>query len=147
MLSSPNVMFGVARIHETETAPRNRNRAPTLTQGSINGILEQIFGIQTGFVGNVTSQAVKAIGFRGAAEQANDKHMDGWSEMCKKAGVLNTPLTPYIDAELLAHNHLSVSGRMIESTGFMYAFPQLTEESLRPQLATYIQQGLFPAVG
>jgi hypothetical protein len=140
-------MFGVARIHETETAPRNRNRAPTLTQGSINGILEQIFGIQTGFVGNVTSQAVKAIGFRGAAEQANDKHMDGWSEMCKKAGVLNTPLTPYIDAELLAHNHLSVSGRMIESTGFMYAFPQLTEESLRPQLATYIQQGLFPAVG
>ena len=170
----------------------------------------------------------------------NEKHMEGWATMCKAAGILNTPLTPYLDPELLAHNHLAVDGRwiaspsrarnrrvastqparnrrvantqparnrratgaqppvtttspphapppldhqwtttapplhyhytttapplfhhyttttspllhcttlrgrLITSTGFTYAAPQLTEETLRPQVATYVQQQLFP---
>ena len=80
-------------------------------QGSINKILERIFGIQTSFVGNVSSAVVKAIGLKSAAEVMNDKHMEGWATMCKAAGILNTPLTPYLDQELLAHNHLAVDGR------------------------------------
>jgi len=113
-------------------------------QGSINQVLEQIFGIQTTFAGNVASSAVKALGFKSAAEAINDKHMEAWGEMCKAAGIFNTPLTPYLDPELLAHNHLAVDGRLIESTGFQYATPVLTEQALRPQVVTYIEQKLFP---
>ena len=115
-------------------------------QGSINELLERIFGISTAFAGNVASSAVKALGFKSAAEAMNEKHMEGWGAMCKAAGILNTPLTPYLDPELLAHNHLAVDGRLITSTGFAYSAPQLSEETLRPQVATYVQQQLFPPV-
>jgi len=115
-------------------------------QGSINQILERIFGIQTAFAGNVASSAVKALGFKSAAEVMNEKHMEGWGTMCKDAGILNTPLTPYLDPELLAHNHLAVDGRMIESTGFQYSMPILTEEAVRQQVSTYVEQRLFPPV-
>lgn len=115
-------------------------------QGSLNVVLEQLFEIETGFIGNVTSQALKSVGFRSAVQQVNDKHMQGWADMCKAGGILHTPLTPYIDAELLAYNHLFIDGRMIESTGFKYEFPILMAETLRPQLATYIEMGLFPVV-
>ena len=138
----PSASLHAHQSREKEEAHSCRNMA----QGSLNAVLEKIFGINTGFLGNVASQALKAVGFRGFAESVNDKHMHGWASMCKKGGVLNTPLTPYIDAELLAHDHLSINGRLIETTGFKYEFPLLTEETLRPQLATYIQQGLFPAV-
>ena len=70
--------------------------------------------------------------------------MEPWGELCKAAGVLNTPLTPYIDAELLAHNHLAADGRAIESTGFTYSVPHLTAVSLKEQIDVYIAQGLFP---
>lgn len=38
-------------------------------------------------------------------------------------GIHNTPLTPYIDKELLQHNHLFIDGSKLESTGFRYKYP------------------------
>ena len=73
-------------------------------------------------------------------------HMPAWQQMCAHAGIAHTTLTPYIDAELLAHNHLSCDGRAITQTGFSYAFPQCTPSSLKEQVDVYIQQGLFPPV-
>jgi len=116
------------------------------SQGHVATLLQQLFAIQTGFVGNMASSAMKALGLKRVAEDYNDKHMEAWQEMCKKAGIANTILTPYIDAELLAHNHLCVNGHAIEATGFKYSFPQLTVETLREQVATYIMQGLFPPI-
>lgn len=49
--------------------------------------------------------------------------MVAWKDTCKAAGVGDTILTPYIDAELLAHNQtcaLTVHGHEIEATGFAY---------------------------
>jgi hypothetical protein len=70
--------------------------------------------------------------------------MEAWEEMCRAAGIAHTTLTPYIDAELLAHNHLAVNGRAIEASGFAYSCPQLTAATLREQVDQYIAQGLFP---
>lgn len=114
-------------------------------QGTIGAALESIFSIKVGFLGTVQSTAMKAIGLRKIAEDVNAKHMDGWQEICKAAGV-NTMLTPHIDAELLAHNHLSVDGRLIGTTGFVYAHPQLTADTLRQQVDAYVAQKLFPPV-
>lgn len=55
---------------------------------------------------------MKAIGLKRIAEDYNDKHMEGWQELCKAAGVSNTHLTPHIDAELLSHNHLACVARL-----------------------------------
>merc|ERR1711991_692881 len=68
-------------------------------QGSINEMLEQMLGIKTGFLGSVVSSAAKA------------KHLKPWSDLCKEQGITSTPLSPYIDQELLYNNSLSVTAR------------------------------------
>ena len=74
--------------------------------------------------------------------------MDAWQEMCRAGGIANsTLLTPYIDAELLAHNHLAINGSAIEASGFQYAYPNLTAQTLNEQVIAYTEQKLFPPMG
>jgi len=77
-------------------------------------------------------------------EEVNDKHLKPWSELCRKDSINNTPLTPYLDQELLYNNHLSVDGSKIESTGFKYDVPNMTDDLLRESVNYYIEQKLFP---
>jgi len=113
------------------------------TQGAINKHLEKIFGIKTGFLGDIISNVAK-LNMKAATEEVNEKHLRPWSELCKQEKILNTPLTPYLDMELLYNNHLSVDGSKIEKTGFKYDQPQMTEDLLRKQVDYYVQQKLFP---
>jgi len=112
------------------------------TQGSVNILLEKIFGIKTGFMGDMVSQVAK-LNMKNVTEEVNDKHLKPWSELCKKEGISNTPLTPYLDTELLYNNHLSVDGTKIEKTGFKYDYPTMTEELLRESADYYVKQKLF----
>jgi len=115
-------------------------------QGSINALLEKIFGIKTGFQGKLISGAVKGK-MADIAEYVNDKHLKPWSEVCKAAGIGNTPLTPYLDQELLYNNALTVDGTKIcKELGFKYSKPRMTEELLRDQLKYFQDQKLFPNV-
>jgi len=114
-------------------------------QGTINDILESIFKIKTGFLGSVVSNMAK-LNMKNVTEEINDKHLKPWSELCKAHGINNTPLTPYLDQELLYNNSLSVDGSKIESTGFTYDYPQVTEALLREQVQYYIDQNLFPKI-
>lgn len=64
-------------------------------------------------------------------EEVNDKHMTPWAEACRKDGVENSPLSPYIDQELLYNKHLYLQpGKLSNSTGFMYLYPKLTKDAL-----------------
>jgi len=108
-------------------------------QEKINKLLEQIFGIKTGFWGSFVSTIGKSM-----VEDVNDKHLRPWSELCQKAGITVTPLTPYLDPELLYNNSLSVDGSTIEGTGFRYDVPNVTVELLREQLRYHLDQHLFP---
>ena len=65
-----------------------------------------------------------------ATEESNEKHLAPWSEACTRDGVTNTPLSPYIDQELLYNKHLHVDGSRIEGTGFTYEVPQVSRELL-----------------
>jgi hypothetical protein len=40
--------------------------------------------------------------------------MQPWSDLCKDGGVVNTPLTPYLDKELLKDNALSIDGSKVQ---------------------------------
>lgn len=114
-------------------------------QEKICSYLEALFGIQTGFLGSIISNMAK-LNLRGMAEDVNDKHLKPWSEMCKAAGIQSTPLTPYLDPELLYNNSLCVDGSAIEATGFNYQFPNVTVDLLREQIRYHIDQHLFPMV-
>lgn len=112
-------------------------------QGQINDILERIFGIKTGFLGGMVSNLAK-LNMKSVTEEINDKHLKPWSDLCKQEGIHNTPLTPYLDQELLYNTSLSIDGGKIESTGFTYDIPKVNESLLREQIAYFVNQGLFP---
>jgi len=114
-----------------------------LDQGDFNKILEGIFKIETGFIGSMVSNLAK-VNFKGVVEEVNDKHLKPWSELCKGASIVNTPLTPYLDQELLYNNSLSVDGTFVESTGFAYEYPKVTEVLIREQIEYFTSQKLFP---
>ena len=64
-------------------------------------------------------------------EESNEKHLTPWSDACARDGISNTPLSPYLDRELLYNKHLHVDGSKIEASGFTYTVPQPTEDLLR----------------
>lgn len=66
-----------------------------------------------------------------AVEESNEKHLAPWSTACTRDGIENTPLSPYIDKELLYNKHLSVNGTKIESTGFRYEVPEVNMKLLK----------------
>lgn len=113
------------------------------TQGSINQFIEKTMGIKTGFAGKIKSNLAK-IDMKGTTEWINERHLKPWSDICKATGIDNTPLTPYLDEELLRQNHVSVDGKAIEATGFTYDNPVMTEALVREQIAYFTSQGIFP---
>jgi len=114
-----------------------------LDQGKFNKVIEKVFGIDTGFLGSVVSNLAK-VNFKAVTEEVNDKHLKPWSELCKASSIVNTPLTPYLDQEVLYNNSLSIDGTAIEETGFKYDHPDLTEALIREEIDYFVQQKLFP---
>eukprot|EP00051_Salpingoeca_urceolata_P035832 m.31587 g.31587 ORF g.31587 m.31587 type:complete len:366 (+) comp9786_c0_seq1:194-1291(+) len=113
------------------------------TQGSISDLVAQLFGIKTGYYGTVLSNLAK-LNLKDAAEESNEKHMQPWMEMCQGADISNTPLTPYLDQELLYNNSLSVDGSKIEGLGFSYEKPAPTLEELKKVVQDFVDLKVFP---
>jgi nucleoside-diphosphate-sugar epimerase len=115
-----------------------------LDQGTLNTMLGKMFGIETGFLGSVLSNMAK-LNLASVASDANDKHVPAWAKACDEAKILNTPLSPYIDQELLYNNHLSVDGSAIsKELGMTYKHPECTIETLAAQVKGFEEQGIFP---
>ncbi|OQR93772.1 hypothetical protein ACHHYP_02280 [Achlya hypogyna] len=114
-------------------------------QGKLNAFLGQLFEIETGFIGKLISNLAR-LRLGDVVDDVNDKHMKPWSDLCSIHGVTNTPLTPYLDKELLAHHQLYIDGSKIELTGFEYVHPQLTLEELRSVVEGAIAQRIFPPI-
>jgi len=114
-------------------------------QGAINKLLESIFGIKTGFMGTIKSKLATSVAMKTVAETANEKHLKPWSDLCKAKDITNTPLTPYLDEELLYNNAYSINGEKITKTGFSYQHPSLKEETLRETIKGFVALGYFPA--
>jgi len=81
---------------------------------------------------------------RQLTDMVNDKHLKPWSDLCKSKGIIDTPLTPYLDEELLYKCETHLNGELIETTGFAYEFPNLTGELLREVINDFVTKGSFP---
>jgi len=113
-------------------------------QGAVNSYLESIFKIKTSFMGNVKSKLATAVAMKTVAETANEKHLKPWSDLCKASAINNTPLTPYLDEELLYNNSTTIDGSKITKTGFTYQHPKMTEEYIRETIKYFADLGYFP---
>lgn len=61
-------------------------------------------------------------------DEINDKHMSPWAELCEHNGITNTPLTPFMDEELLYHKHLYLDNAKLKATGYQLRHPIMTRE-------------------
>jgi len=117
-----------------------------LDQGTLNGLLGQVFGIKVDFLGSMLSNLAK-MQLSAVAEDANDKHVPGWTKLCQKHKILNTPLSPYIDKELLSNNNLCVDGtKILKDLDYKYVHPKFTKELIQAVVENYVAQGVFPPV-
>lgn len=115
-----------------------------LTQGKLNKMLEQLFGIEAGYFGAVMSSLAKTK-LTDVSEQANEKHVPAWTRLCDEHKINNTPLSPYIDKELLYNNSMVVDGSRIETSGlYTYTKPEITVQLLAEQIKTFEAQGVWP---
>ncbi|EEB11293.1 NAD dependent epimerase/dehydratase, putative [Pediculus humanus corporis] len=113
------------------------------TQGTISSLVSEIFNINHDYWGSTISSIAKAD-LASAVEEINDKHLGPWAEICSKDGVNNTPLSPYIDKELLTNKNLFLDGSKLTNLGFSYTIPTATTEKLKEVLVDYTVMNLFP---
>jgi len=113
-------------------------------QGKINKLLEEIYGIKTKFLPTLEMTGAKALGTKWLTGFANDLHLKPFSDACKKYNIQDTPLTPYLDEELIKENSISVDGTAIEKLGFSYDYPAPTAALLKEVLLDYVAKGFFP---
>ncbi|KAI8503068.1 hypothetical protein Bbelb_188890 [Branchiostoma belcheri] len=67
------------------------------TQGQTTEFVSQIFGIQYEFLGSVISNVAKMTdSLPEVCEDLNEKHMEPWSAVCQRSGIVNTPLSPFL---------------------------------------------------
>lgn len=118
-----------------------------LNQGTFNALMESLFCIKTGFYGKIKAKLIEKVNLQHVVAAANDKHVPAWQQLCRSVSMDNTPISPYIDKELLYRHHLAVDGsRITTQTGFTYKHPKVTQELLQDQLDRFIAAGYFPAV-
>jgi len=115
------------------------------TQGNFNNFLEKIFGIDTGYWGTILSNLAQ-LKLQDAVDTANENHMSPWLEMLKTANINFTPLSPYIDKELLQNIWLNIDGTAIEALGFIYSKPKMKQEYLEEEIEYFVLQNIFPKV-
>jgi len=113
-------------------------------QGKANKILEEIYGINTEFLNSIKMTAASAMGSKFLVGFANDKHLKPFSDACKKYGIHDTPLTPYLDEELIKDTPTALNGSAIKKLGFKYEYPNVTAALLKEVLADYVAKGYFP---
>lgn len=114
-------------------------------QGSINELISQLFGIETDFLGGMKSKVATAVAMKTVADTANEKHLGPWSALCKEKGITNTPLTPYLDEELLYKNAMALNAAKFVGTDFSLKNPKMTIELLKESLQYQIDNNAFPA--
>ncbi|KDR19426.1 uncharacterized protein LOC110829943 [Zootermopsis nevadensis] len=113
------------------------------TQGMISNLVSEIFNINHDYWGSVSLSLCK-LDMASLVDEVNDKHLGPWAEACNQSGVENTPLTPYIDQELLYNKHLYLDPSKLESTGFSWLVPQITRNKLQEIIDDYAEMNLFP---
>ncbi|XP_046683949.1 uncharacterized protein LOC124369863 isoform X2 [Homalodisca vitripennis] len=113
------------------------------TQGSVTEIISDIFNINYDYYGNILSSLCKGD-LSVVVDEANDKHMGPWADLCRLNNVENTPLSPYIHQELLDKKHLNLSNEKLKATGFTLTQPVLTKQLLLQVIDDLTEMKLFP---
>lgn len=105
----------------------------------------EIFNIKTGFHGTLIS-AFARLNLDHVVDEVNEETLDPWAELQSKAGISqSTPLTPYMEKELLKDADLCMDGSLFEKeTGFKYNVEKCTREKVEEVIESYKRMGWWP---
>jgi len=113
-------------------------------QKKINMILEEIYGFKIETLGLLKSEAAKLLSTETLQEEINSEVIPTWVKMTKEAKLDYSPLSPYLDSELLANKSMCVDGSAIEKAGFKYEHPKVTAAEVKEQINHAVSEGWFP---
>lgn len=78
--------------------------------------------------------------------EINDRHMAPWAELCANNDIANTPLTPYMDEELLENKQLHLDNAKLMATGFQLAHPLVTRALIEEIVGDFVELKLMPSM-
>jgi hypothetical protein len=115
------------------------------SQGIMAEIIGQIFGITTGFQGQLVSTFAK-LNLDSVVDDVNDEVLGPWADLLEAAGITRPgPLTPFMEKELLKDTDLSMDGSRLEKVvGFKYDKPHITKELVQEMIDSYTRIGWWP---
>jgi len=115
------------------------------SQRTMAELIGQIFGIKTGFLGQLVSTFAK-MNLDSVVDDINEEVLGPWADLLEEAGITRPgPLTPFMEKELLKDTDLSMDGSRIEKVvGFTYEHPKITKELLQGMIDSYIRIGWWP---
>ncbi|KAI5867079.1 hypothetical protein GGS23DRAFT_593811 [Durotheca rogersii] len=114
-------------------------------QGTIANIIGQVFGIETGFQGQLLSNLAR-LNMDSVVDDVNDDVLGPWAELLADAGITRPgPLTPFMEKELLKDTDLSMDGSRLESVvGFQYEKPTITKDLVVEVIESYKRMKWWP---
>jgi nucleoside-diphosphate-sugar epimerase len=114
------------------------------SQGTIADVVAKVFNIKTGFQGTLISQFAK-LNLENVVDDLNEDILQPWADMLEDKG-LTSPLSPFLDKELLRDTDLSLDGGLFEQVvGFEYERPDgLSVDGVREMIDSYEKMGWWP---
>lgn len=85
-------------------------------QGSMAGIIKQVFSIETGFY-NALVNTFARLNLEHVVDDVNDDTLDDWADLQEAAGISDKggPLSPFMEKEILRDADLSIDGSRFET--------------------------------
>ena len=134
--------------------PKTMGKIPTFnlvdkgqtSQGAMAEIIAQLFGIETGFQGQLISTFAR-LNMDSVVDDVNDEVLGPWAELLEDAGITRPgPISPFMERELLKDTDLSMDGSRLEKVvGFQYEKPKITKELVQAMIDSYTRIGWWPA--
>lgn len=116
------------------------------TKQTISNGLSRCFDMTVDFF-FVSNLVAKTINFDPKQALAEINHMTlmNWSEMVSKSPISHTPLTPYLEEELLGDTVINIDGSLFEElTGFTYLRPQVPDDFINELVESYKEVNWWP---
>ncbi|KAI1390085.1 uncharacterized protein F4822DRAFT_428431 [Hypoxylon trugodes] len=117
----------------------------TTNQGVVADIIGEVFGIETGFQGQLLSNLAR-LNMDSVVDDVNDDVLGPWADLLADAGITRPgPLTPFMEKELLKDTDLSMDGSRLETVvGFQYEKPNITKELVEEVIESYKRMKWWP---
>ncbi|KAJ9079200.1 hypothetical protein DSO57_1037838 [Entomophthora muscae] len=110
----------------------------------IESILKDMFSITIESCNSVILSFIKA-NLDQFLDDANEKHLEPWSELLKEYGIFNSPLIPYMEKENINQIPSWLDGsRISEVTQFKCQVPAISKDLLKKILEEFREMKLWP---